>query len=121
MLNLPQKTLTRVKTVLLRQQKQVDQQLIDIEKSDPVLVDGLSESSESGTDSWLADTHHRLVAVKNDLLVLSSRISKSLLRIKKGTYGRCESCKKQIETERLEAMPTAVLCVACSKKSAKRI
>ena len=116
MLNLPQKTLAKVRDLLLRRQKEVDQQLKSLEKSDPVLLDGVAEASESGTESWLADTHRRLTAGKNDLLDFSSRITSSLLRIKKGTYGKCERCKIAIETERLKVMPMATLCLACSQK-----
>ena len=120
MLNLPQKTLTKIKSVLQRQQKEVESQIRSMETDDPVLAGGFDESPESGTESWTADVHARLVSVKNDLMDLSKRISSSLTRLRKGTYGRCESCKKQIEVARLEAMPTATLCVACSTKSSKK-
>lgn len=120
MLNLPRQTLVKIKRYLLRQQKEVDEQLKTIEKDDPVLSPGVDEASESGTDSWLADAHRRLVTIKDDLMNLSKKTAQALLRIKKGTYGRCERCGKQIEPQRLEAMPTATLCIACSKKPPKR-
>jgi RNA polymerase-binding transcription factor DksA len=34
----------------------------------------------------------------------------ALARIKKGTYGLCEVCEKEIETDRLEANPAASTC-----------
>lgn len=120
MLNLPQQTLDKVKKYLIRQQKSVDQELKTIEKDDPVLADGVAEASESGTDSWQADVHARIAAVKNDLMNLSKKITNSLLKIKVGTYGNCESCGKAIEADRLAAVPTANLCVICSKKLSKK-
>lgn len=120
MLNLPQKTLTKLKTVLLRQQKEVESQIKSLETEDPVLAQGFEESPESGTESWSADVHARFVSVKNDLMGLSRRITNSLNSLKKGTYGRCEGCKKQIELARLEAMPTATLCLNCSKKNNRK-
>ncbi len=120
MLDLPRQTLDKITKVLLRRQKQVAEQLKSIEKDDPVLAPGLDEASESGTDSWKADVHSRLVAIKNDLTSLSKKITHALTNIKKGTYGKCERCKKAIEPERLEAMPTATLCISCSKKTSKR-
>lgn len=120
MLDLPRQTLNKVTKILLRRQKQVEEQLESIEKDDPVLAPGVDEASESGTDSWKADVHGRLVAIKDDLGGLSKRITHALLRIKKGTYGKCENCSKEIEAGRLEAMPTANLCVSCSKKTSKK-
>lgn len=116
MLNLPRQTLDKITKTLLHRQKQVEEQLKSIEKDDPVLAPGVDEASESGTDSWKADVHGRLTAVKNDLTGFSKKITQALLRIKKGTYGKCENCGKAIEAERLKAMPTAHLCVSCSNK-----
>lgn len=120
MLNLPRQTLDKIKKVLQRQQKSVDEQLVSLEKDDPVLASDIAEASESGTDSWQADVHTRVMAIKDDLVGLSKKIKQALANIKKGTYGKCESCGKPIEPERLEAMPTATLCVVCSKKPSRR-
>jgi DnaK suppressor protein len=120
MLNLPQKTLDKIKSYLVKQQKDVESQIKLMEKDDPVLSDGLAESPESGTESWQADVHARFVSVKNDLTNLSRRISNSLTNLRKGTYGKCEVCGKMIEVARLEAMPTATVCMSCSKKPSKR-
>jgi DnaK suppressor protein len=47
------------------------------------------------------------------------KINEALRRIEEGTYGKCASCGADIEIERLEAIPYAVLCSACSKKEEK--
>ncbi len=121
MLNLPQKTLTKIKSLLLRRQKEVDDQLKALENDDPIIMAAeMVEASESGTDSWMAEVHGRITSVKNDLVDLSSKIRISLLQIKKGTYGKCERCGNPIEAERLEAMPTASLCISCSNKKTKK-
>jgi len=117
MLNLPRETINKIKKGLLKQKKSVEKQLAEIEKDDPILNKDLApEASESGTDSWMAEVHARLTSLKNDLSNFSKRISASLMNLKKGTYGKCEKCGKQIEIERLEALPTATLCLTCSKK-----
>ncbi len=41
-------------------------------------------------------------------------IDAALARIASGDYGRCEVCGNFIPAARLEAMPTAVMCVACA-------
>lgn len=110
----------KIEKNLLAQQKEVEQQLQDLEKEDPVLVEGAPESLEPGTESWQQEVHTRFLTLKEDLLALSSNIKTSLSRIKSGKYGKCESCGNPIEDERLHAIPTAVLCVSCSKKKIRR-
>ena len=41
-------------------------------------------------------------------------IDDALARMDAGTYGLCESCSAPIPLERLQAIPHARLCVACS-------
>lgn len=120
MLKLPQKTLSKIKKYLLHQQKEVEERIKSIDKEDPVMVQAVAEASEPGTDSWLAEVHGRMSTLRRDLVDLSGKIKNSLLRLKKGTYGKCEKCGKRIEAERLEAMPTATLCIICSKKPSKK-
>ncbi|MBH0085853.1 TraR/DksA C4-type zinc finger protein [Psychrobacter sp. SCQQ22] len=38
-------------------------------------------------------------------------VDNALSRIENGTYGECEVCGKQIEVQRLEALPYATLCM----------
>ena len=120
MLNLPQETFKKVKRLLQRQKREIEANLKSIEKDDPVKGDGLAETSEPGTDSWMADVHGRAEALRGNLLTLLSRTKKSLANLRSGKYGKCENCGKQIEPQRLTAMPTATLCLSCSKKTSKK-
>ncbi len=47
---------------------------------------------------------------ENEGRVLAA-IDAALVRIGAGTYGRCERCGKEIEEQRLEAIPYATLCI----------
>jgi DnaK suppressor protein len=47
------------------------------------------------------------------------KVEEALLRIKDGSYGLCLECGKPIGQKRLEARPTAELCIDC-KESAER-
>lgn len=116
MLEFPKKTIQSIKNLLLRQQKEVEKNLKEVEKDDPAKSDSLAESSEPGTDSYIADTHTKTVVLGNQLKKTNSSIKIALLKIKNGTYGKCERCGKRIEIARLLAMPTADLCLFCSKK-----
>lgn len=120
MLNLPQKTFEKIKQVLQRQEKEIEKELKSIETDDPVKGDGLAESSEPGTDSWMADVHGRAQVLGQNLQSLLVRTKDALANLRSGKYGKCENCGKQIEPERLEAIPTATLCLLCSKKKTTR-
>ena len=41
-------------------------------------------------------------------------------QLRQGRYGRCERCGQPIGTERLAALPTATLCLACAAASSRR-
>lgn len=108
-------TLKKIKDLLLHQQKKVEEEIQLLDADDPVNSNGIVESSEPGTDSWVADTHTRTVAVKKGLQDLLLKIKHALQSVSSGKYGKCENCGKKIEAVRLEAMPTAHLCISCSK------
>lgn len=113
------KTLQKIKQILLRQKKDVEREIEGLEKDDPVNSMMMAESSEPGTDSWVADTHGRVVAVKQNLYDLLTKIKYAISALKSGKYGKCENCGNDIEPARIEAIPTATLCIRCSKLSKK--
>lgn len=119
MLELPLKTLDKIKKYLLRQQKEVDENLKEVQKDDPVAESSLAETSEPGTESWLAEGHNRAQVLMNQLKGMGSDISEALGKIKLGRYGKCQKCGKYIEISRLLAMPSAKYCLSCSKKLGK--
>ena len=47
------------------------------------------------------------------------KLEAALQRMEEGTYGVCEACGQAIEPERLAALPTATLCVACARQGAQ--
>lgn len=91
-----------------------------MDAGDSAKSDGLAESSEPGTDSWLADVHTKTVAVKQNLVTLLQNTKQALQNLRKGDYGKCKKCGKDIEVARLEAMPTATVCLSCSRKQSKK-
>lgn len=116
MLNFPKKTIDYIKKHLIRQKKEVDRSIKKVEEDDPAKSPALAESSEPGTDSYIADTHTKNLVLKDKLTKMNSSIKVTLSKIRKGTYGKCENCGKKIEIGRLMIMPTAQYCIACSKK-----
>jgi DnaK suppressor protein len=116
MSNQIRQSFTSIKKILLRRQREVQEEIKRVVKDDPLLSDGLAESTEPGTESWLAEVHGKAVAVKDNLQSMLVATQKALKKIKKGNFGKCENCGKMIEEARLQAMPTATLCISCSKK-----
>jgi len=47
-------------------------------------------------------------------------VKKALAKIKKGKYGKCENCKKDIDFKRLQAFPAATFCMDCNAKFNKK-
>ncbi len=43
-------------------------------------------------------------------------VERALAKLEQGTYGLCEVCGQPIASTRLEAMPTARLCINCASK-----
>ncbi len=116
MSNFPKNTIEFFQRHLRRQQREVEKNLKNVVEDDPAKSPALVESSEPGTDSYIAETHSKSIVLEKKLTEAKTGIKAALQKIKSSTYGKCENCGKQIEIGRLLAMPTAQYCVACSKK-----
>lgn len=53
--------------------------------------------------------------LRNREALFLKKIDEALERIQAGTFGLCESCDGEISLKRLEARPTATLCVDCKE------
>jgi DnaK suppressor protein len=84
-----------------------------------------SASVDSYYGNHLADTasdmfeEEKALALEAHLSGLLAKVEAALERIEHGTYGICERCGQPIEPERLEALPYATTCLACSSEATK--
>lgn len=69
--------------------------------------------ADMGTDSHEQDVSLGLMESESDEI---QEIQEAFERIKDGSFGLCETCRKKIPKERLRAIPYARLCVPCKKK-----
>ncbi|MBE9505417.1 MAG: TraR/DksA C4-type zinc finger protein [Chloroflexi bacterium] len=53
------------------------------------------------------------MVLERSLQATLAEIDHALEKFEAATYGRCESCGREIEHERLEARPQASLCMEC--------
>lgn len=58
--------------------------------------------------------------LRNRETLYLKKIDEALARIKDGNFGECDSCSEDIELRRLEARPTATLCVSCKEEDERR-
>ncbi len=65
------------------------------------------------------DAVSSMIARKSGLAKELEDIKDALIKIENGTYGICEQCGKEINEERLEAIPTARLCRDCQQEQEK--
>ena len=73
--------------------------------------------ADQGTDAMERELAF-MFASKSGRLVY--HIEEALRRVKDGTYGKCLSCGKQINKERLDAVPHARLCIECKSSEEEK-
>jgi len=76
----------------------------------------------SGYDDHPADMASETFQKEKDQALLEgiqdtlARVRNALTKIKRGTYGKCDSCGKAIGLKRLQALPYATFCVDCQER-----
>lgn len=118
----------RLKTAL-KERLEIERDRLDaeVERIDREGYEILSEASgENNYRDHMADQGSAIFAREMDMS-LDENLRSALLavegaldRIARGDYGTCERCGKDIPVERLEAIPTASLCVQCKSDEESR-
>ncbi len=78
--------------------------------------DRLDELDQASTD---IEQSMRMRLVNRETLYIK-KVEEALKRIEDGTFGECQECGDDIELRRLEARPTATLCVSCKEEQERR-
>ncbi|MBN1684907.1 MAG: RNA polymerase-binding protein DksA [Gammaproteobacteria bacterium] len=76
----------------------------------PDLSDRATQEEEFSFELRTRDRERKLI----------KKIEAALKRLEEGSYGYCESCGEEIGLRRLEARPTAILCIDCKTLSEMR-
>jgi RNA polymerase-binding protein DksA len=79
-------------------------------RSDATADDEHDPEGPTMTQEWSQRT-----AVLADVHAELADIDRALARIADGSYGFCQRCGKRITVARLDARPTAVLCIDCAR------
>lgn len=112
------------KTEITRFQKQLEAQRKNILFTDKVMRADFSISQEDLMDeadlaSSDIDQNMRMRLGNRENLYLK-KVEQALDRIKEGCYGECTSCGEEVGMKRLEARPTAELCIVCKEEEEKK-
>ncbi|MBM3284025.1 hypothetical protein FJY90_07350 [Candidatus Gottesmanbacteria bacterium] len=105
---------------LVKERDKIGRRISSLKSQDPFSdPDRLIDNAASDTEAKEESSHERMEALEKELKLHMKEIEEALSRIKKGTYGKCLSCGKMIDTERLAIKPTALHCVVCERKREK--
>jgi RNA polymerase-binding transcription factor len=117
---LDEATLGRLRAALEEERADLRKQIEDL-GADPD-----SDDVAFGSDAGFADRSHsteersRTISVVQALRTNLRDCDRALAKMVAGTYGACESCGKDIPLERLEALPSATLCITCKQRGLGR-
>jgi len=119
------KLLKELKEKLEKEKSQSEEELKKFAKKDEKLKgdwdtrypkwDGEAGSSSLETMADELEEYESLLPVEHVLELKLRDIDSALEKIKKEKYGICEKCGKEIEIERLKAIPEAKFCLKCKK------
>jgi|GEM_PF-317744 len=116
-MSFPKNILEPIKHRLLREDKELAQQQLGLEKSEPYLEPGRTEINADLIEDAQEDVAQaRYAVVQDSVTKMRRQIQKALAKVHLGTYGKCERCHTSIDPARLKAFPAATLCLECAEK-----
>lgn len=107
--------LKKIRAHVEKQRDLIASKISRLRREDPFVTEDRSLIIEPGTDAAVLSGHERIVVLEERLKKDLKEIEAALKKIKTGTYGKCERCKKAIEPKRLEVKPEAVYCIKCEQ------
>ena len=94
--------------------------LIESEKTREYLKDERAQTADLNDRASQEEEFSLALRTRDRERKLLGKIDKALERIKQGTFGYCEQCDEEIGLKRLEARPTAELCIDCKHIAERR-
>ncbi len=117
----------KIKKVLLKKREEIVEQMKQMRKNGSL---GKSQKDISGdlsgysihmadaaTDNFDREMQYGYATAEQKLLY---EIDAALLRLKEKSFGKCQSCGRNIKINRLLAVPYAKFCVKCQEEEDKK-
>jgi DnaK suppressor protein len=108
-----------LKTMLLERRQTLTREIDELiarHRSDQLLQRDQSVA-DTGDRSLQDSTGEQQISILEVRNRMRNQIDEALRRLEDGTYGTCEDCTREINPERLKAMPFARRCVECQQKA----
>ncbi len=117
---LEEATMRGLRAALDEQRENLRKEIVD-QGADPDSDDALIDVERGFADSAQSTAERaRVISVVKALRTNLRDVERALTKMDLGTYGPCERCGQPISTERLEALPWAILCISCKQKGIGR-
>ncbi|MBI4726644.1 TraR/DksA C4-type zinc finger protein [candidate division TA06 bacterium] len=117
------KELQKYEAILLDERKRFITELAQI-KSEGLMASQKESAGDLSSASYHpADQGSDTMEKEKSVFLASSKgnelyeIDQALMRAKDGKFGICDSCGKEVDPARLEAMPYARYCIKCSRQA----
>lgn len=110
------KKVEKFRRLLLQKRAQILERFFKQEETEKVLTDQSAEPRDIEEYALIDITEEILGQLEDIEIEILNQIDKALENIENGTYGICEVCGKEIEEERLEAIPWTALCIEHAKE-----
>lgn len=78
-------------------------------------ADGSADDEHDPEGSTLSSDWSRITGLSGELAAQLTDTDAALARLRAGEYGTCLGCGRQVDPARLEARPTAALCIDCAR------
>jgi len=108
---------SQLKAKLQSEKENLIFQLDSYKSKDPLSDPEQSRSRTFDDAITVSEGHDRITATRLELKLRLAEVEDTLEKISSSKYGVCENCQKKIDTARLEALPTARLCLECGKRN----
>ena len=112
--------LTKIEAQLNQEKNRLEKELEELAKQNPknssdyeAKFPNLGDKEDENAEE--VDTYSTNLTLERTLESTLRDIVKALDRIKKGNYGICKYCGKEIDEKRLIARPASSSCVECKK------
>ena len=105
-----------IKEKLEKEKEELEKEIDFYKKEDPFLIPDRAITNTVDDDITEIEGHDRITATRLNLKQRLSEVKGALSRMEDNTYGVCKNCGQKISEERIEAMPSASLCIDCNRK-----
>lgn len=108
--------LDKFRKTLLQKRAQILERFFKQEETQKILTEQSAEPRDVPEYALMDITQEILAQLEDIEIELLHQIDAALERIDNGTYGICRVCGKEIEEERLKALPWTDLCIEHAKE-----